>query len=141
MTETTEQPVSSTTAARARRGEGLSGMVLADLKAMAAQLGIKGTSGLRKGDLVSAIASHQNSAAPAANGTAPAAPAAGKVAGTGDGDATLRPTRRRAAARPEGAPRPAGDEHAASATSAPMTPAPAAAGPSADAPVTAAPVA
>ncbi len=42
-------------------------MVLADLKALAAQLGIKGTSGLRKGDLVSAIAAHQNSAAPAAS--------------------------------------------------------------------------
>ena len=74
MTETTEQPVSTTTAARSRRGDGLSGMVLADLKALAGQLGIKGTSGLRKGDLVSAIASHQNSAS-AATSTAPGATA------------------------------------------------------------------
>ena len=67
MSETTEQPVSTSTAARARRGDGLSGMVLADLKALAGQLGIKGTSGLRKGDLVSAIASHQNSSAAASS--------------------------------------------------------------------------
>ena len=47
---------------RARRGSGLSGMVLADLKALAGQLGIKGTSGMRKGDLVAAIAARQNGA-------------------------------------------------------------------------------
>ena len=47
---------------RARRGSGLSGMVLADLKALAGQLGIKGTSGMRKGDLVTAIAARQNGA-------------------------------------------------------------------------------
>ena len=82
-------------------------MVLADLKTMATQLGIKGTSGLRKGELVSAIESRQNSAAPAARtataasapATAPAASAA--PAGT---DAAQRPARRRAAGRPEGAP-------------------------------------
>ena len=83
-------------------------MVLADLKAMAAQLGIKGTSGLRKGDLVSAIASHQNSAAPApapaVSSTATAAPPAGRSAAAGESDAAQRPPRRRAAARPEGAP-------------------------------------
>ena len=45
-----------------RRGEGLSGMVLTDLKALAGQLGIKGTSGMRKGDLVAAIAARQNGA-------------------------------------------------------------------------------
>ena len=35
-------------------------MVLTDLKAMATQLGLKGTSTLRKGDLIAAIAAHQN---------------------------------------------------------------------------------
>jgi len=69
VSETTEQPVSTTTAARTRRGDGLSGMVLADLKALAGQLGIKGTSGMRKGDLVSAIAAHQNSRAAASAST------------------------------------------------------------------------
>ncbi len=103
-------------------------MVLADLKAMAAQLGIKGTSGLRKGDLVSAIASHQNSSAPAA-GSAPAASGRATATATpdtspasGDGDAPQRPARRRAAGRPEGAPNataPAATPPAAGASGAP----------------------
>ena len=88
MTETTEQPVSTTTAARARRGEGLSGMVLTDLKALAGQLGIKGTSGLRKGDLVLAISSHQSSAAAAATRPAPRAVASGSP--TVDGTESAR---------------------------------------------------
>ena len=62
MTETTERPAIETPASpRGRRGgEGLSGLVLADLKAMAGQLGIKGTSAMRKGDLVAAISARQN---------------------------------------------------------------------------------
>ena len=67
MTETTESldtPANDAPAAkgRARKGEGLSGMVLTDLKALAGQLGIRGTSGMRKGDLVAAIAARQSSA-------------------------------------------------------------------------------
>jgi transcription termination factor Rho len=70
VTETTESldtPAVGTTDApatrgRARKGEGLSGMVLTDLKALAGTLGIKGTSGMRKGDLVAAIAARQNGA-------------------------------------------------------------------------------
>ncbi|MEP6563049.1 MAG: Rho termination factor N-terminal domain-containing protein, partial [Nakamurella sp.] len=71
MTETTESldaPATGSTEAptatkgRARKGEGLSGMVLTDLKALAGQLGIRGTSGMRKGDLVAAIAARQNGA-------------------------------------------------------------------------------
>ena len=123
MSETTEQPVSSTTATRKRSGDGLSGMVLADLKAMAAQLGIKGTSGLRKGDLVSAIESHQAPAARRASSATTARVAkstAGNVssepaaptANGGSAEPTLsldidlpaRTPRRRSAGRPEGAP-------------------------------------
>src|SRR6478752_9392344 len=37
-------------------------MVLPDLKALAGQLGIRGTSGMRKGDLVAAITARQNGA-------------------------------------------------------------------------------
>src|SRR6478609_6827690 len=48
---------------RARKGEGLSGMVLTDLKALASQLGIRGTSGMRKGDLVAAITAKQGEGA------------------------------------------------------------------------------
>jgi transcription termination factor Rho len=55
VTETTELPTST----GRTRGSGLSGMVLADLKVMANQLGIKGTSGMRKGDLVAAISAHR----------------------------------------------------------------------------------
>ena len=48
-------------------------MVLTDLKALAGQLGIRGTSGMRKGDLVAAIASRQNGAgASSSTDTAPA---------------------------------------------------------------------
>ena len=75
MTETTESldtPAADTAdttgsgKGRARRGEGLSSMVLPDLKALAGQLGIRGTSGMRKGDLVAAIAARQNGAGAAA---------------------------------------------------------------------------
>ncbi len=73
MTETTESLDNAATTApakgRARKGEGLSGMVLTDLKALAGQLGIRGTSGMRKGDLVAAIAARQNGAG-AASGAA-----------------------------------------------------------------------
>ncbi|WP_395725619.1 transcription termination factor Rho [Nakamurella sp.] len=82
MTETTESLEAPTAPAgadapragrgRARKGEGLSGMVLTDLKALASQLGIRGTSGMRKGDLVAAITAKQGegapSKAPATNG-------------------------------------------------------------------------
>ena len=72
MTETTESLDNSATApatkGRARKGEGLSGMVLTDLKALAGQLGIRGTSGMRKGDLVAAIAARQNGAGAAEGG-------------------------------------------------------------------------
>ena len=75
MTETTESLEAPTLEAgadaprsgrgRARKGEGLSGMVLTDLKAMASQLGIRGTSGMRKGDLVAAITAKQGEGSPA----------------------------------------------------------------------------
>ncbi|HEX8868128.1 MAG TPA: Rho termination factor N-terminal domain-containing protein, partial [Lentzea sp.] len=38
-----------------RRRAGLSGMVLAELRELAGQMGITGTAGLRKGDLIAAI--------------------------------------------------------------------------------------
>ncbi len=69
MTETTELPTASagnsteapaaaaTTAAQA--GGGLAGLKLAQLQALASQLGITGGSRMRKSDLVAAISSHQ----------------------------------------------------------------------------------
>ncbi|WP_308014363.1 MULTISPECIES: transcription termination factor Rho [unclassified Rhodococcus (in: high G+C Gram-positive bacteria)] len=66
-----------------RRGAGLSGMVLTELRGLASELGIKGVSGMRKGDLVSAIEAKQvpasaaateaPSRAPRVNRSAPAA--------------------------------------------------------------------
>ncbi|MFD4467720.1 transcription termination factor Rho [Rhodococcus sp. NPDC058505] len=50
----------ATKRAEARRGSGLSGMVLAELRALAGELGIKGTSGMRKGDLIAAIKERQS---------------------------------------------------------------------------------
>ncbi len=69
MTETTESLDTSGPAksGRARKGEGLSSMVLPDLKALAGQLGIRGTSGMRKGDLVAAIAAKQSTGATSPN--------------------------------------------------------------------------
>jgi transcription termination factor Rho len=73
---------------RGSRGGSLTGMVLPDLRALANQLGVKGSSGMRKSELIAAIKEHrgeangrpaESAAAPAAedqrveNGTAPAA--------------------------------------------------------------------
>ncbi|SDU51679.1 transcription termination factor Rho [Gordonia westfalica] len=75
------------TRARAAR-TGLSGMVLSELRTVAGELGIKGTSGMRKGDLIAAIKERQaggsaaksaepkNSEATAAEAKAPAAKSA-----------------------------------------------------------------
>src|SRR5690606_34775414 len=42
-----------------RRPGGLSGMVIAELRELAAELGITGTTGMRKGDLIAAIRERQ----------------------------------------------------------------------------------
>ncbi|SKL05993.1 Probable transcription termination factor Rho [Mycobacteroides abscessus subsp. massiliense] len=62
--ETPEAPAaaSSDRAGKERRGDGLgalSTMVLPELRALASQVGVKGTSGMRKGDLIAAIREHQ----------------------------------------------------------------------------------
>ncbi|TWS17808.1 transcription termination factor Rho [Tsukamurella asaccharolytica] len=62
----------STTRADERRRSGLNGMVLAELRGIASELGIKGISGLRKGDLIAAINEHGGAAK-----AAPKAPKAG----------------------------------------------------------------
>jgi transcription termination factor Rho len=71
----------STKRAEARRGAGLSGMVLAELRGLATELGIKGTSGLRKGDLIAAIKERQGggAATKSAPKTAPVEAAASEV--------------------------------------------------------------
>ncbi|MGZ4541705.1 MAG: Rho termination factor N-terminal domain-containing protein, partial [Mycobacteriaceae bacterium] len=60
------------TAAPRRRG-GLTGMVLADLRALAAEIGVGDTAGMRKGDLIVAIKQRQSgSGAEVTKATAPA---------------------------------------------------------------------
>ena len=70
MSDTTELLDTTTRGQKApgnasRSSGGLSGMVLPDLKAMASSMGIKGVSGLRKGDLIAAISAHQGGSQPA----------------------------------------------------------------------------
>ncbi|MCQ4122628.1 transcription termination factor Rho [Rhodococcus tibetensis] len=64
----------STKRAEARRGAGLSGMVLTELRALAGELGIKGISGMRKGDLIAAIKDRQGAASAPVDEAAEAAP-------------------------------------------------------------------
>ena len=50
------------------RGTGLNAMVLTELRQLAGELGIRGTSGMRKGDLVAAIAARQSTGSSAPSG-------------------------------------------------------------------------
>ncbi|MCY1159813.1 MAG: transcription termination factor Rho, partial [Citricoccus sp.] len=64
MTETTELPTASEgNSPEAPTGGGLAGLKLAQLQALASQLGITGGSRMRKSDLVAAISSHQRGGA------------------------------------------------------------------------------
>ncbi|QKT11026.1 transcription termination factor Rho [Rhodococcus sp. W8901] len=122
--------VASTKRAEARRGAGLSGMVLAELRSLAGELGIKGTSGMRKGDLIAAIKERQGGssaakaapaeAAPAAEAPAPrkesaesSAPATADVQESADAEqGSRRGRQRRGASRRTGAPEGAEAENA-----------------------------
>jgi transcription termination factor Rho len=105
-----------------KRPAGLSGMVLADLRELAGQLGITGTTGMRKGDLIAAIKARQGGeSANGQHGSTPggqeelpvihatATTASGESATAGPAEdrsteAPARPRRRRAASRPAGSP-------------------------------------
>ncbi|MBB3752973.1 transcription termination factor Rho [Mycolicibacterium sp. BK634] len=60
----------------AGRAGSLSTMVLPELRALANQVGVKGTSGMRKSDLIAAIKEHQNGGSNGTNHRADDAPAA-----------------------------------------------------------------
>ncbi|MBY6706417.1 transcription termination factor Rho [Rhodococcus sp. BP-241] len=70
-----------------RRGAGLSGMVLTELRGLASELGIKGVSGMRKGDLVSAIEAKQVPASAAATEAPSRAPRVSRSAPAATSDA------------------------------------------------------
>jgi transcription termination factor Rho len=117
VSETTEL-LESAPSATSARGKGLSGMVLPDLKVMASQLGIKGTSAMRKGDLIAAISARQGGDGRSGDNTAPSTTTSAQ---TGSDEGAQRPPRqRRSASRPAGSPEgasdagPAGTEPAAS---------------------------
>ena len=82
---------SAPTATKAkRRAGGLSGMVLPELQAVAADLGISGTARMRKGQLIEAIQERQGASSPASSGGSSGAAPADSPAGA------ERPRRQRA---------------------------------------------
>ncbi|MGK2870120.1 MAG: transcription termination factor Rho [Mycobacterium sp.] len=108
-------------AARSGRSGSLTSMLLPDLRALAGEVGVKGTSGMRKSDLIAAIKEHRgagngaSTSAPAASApaekapvaeAAPVAPQAAAPAETADAPQQSNPQRRerRSAARQTGAP-------------------------------------
>ena len=138
--ETSSSAAGSSTAAPAK-SSGLAGLKLAQLQALASQLGISGGSRMRKGDLVSAISAHRAgtpvSKAPARaaekatdNGSVSraAAPAAAPAAAT-EAEA---PAQENPRARGRGRSRRAGSD---GVITTPAAEAPAAAAPAAEAPV------
>ena len=108
---------SGTVSASGDRPTSLTAMVLPDLRALAGQLGVKGSSGMRKSELIAAIREHRGetngvvapaatAAPPAAKTQAPDAQAAPAVNGSaGDGTEQAAPPRRerRGASRSAGA--------------------------------------
>ncbi|MDU0291695.1 transcription termination factor Rho [Saccharothrix longispora] len=70
-----------------RKRAGLSGMVLAELRELAGQLGITGTAGLRKGDLIAAIKERQGGTS--GRGSAATPPKADKKAATAEASAPV----------------------------------------------------
>ncbi|WHP18570.1 transcription termination factor Rho [Cellulomonas sp. ES6] len=114
MTDTIE-PAVSTSSGGSARGGAISAMRMPELQALAAQLGVTGTSRMRKTDLVDAIQAKRSGA-----GT-------GKGAGAENGAAAEPRARRaasRAAGRPAAAADPAGDAPSASTPVADAPPAP-----------------
>jgi transcription termination factor Rho len=59
IAEVTSAPAADSGSTRKRRGSGLDGMVLAELKQLAQTLGLKGTGAMRKGQLIDAIRTAQ----------------------------------------------------------------------------------
>lgn len=106
---------------RGGRSGSLTSMLLPDLRALAGEVGVKGTSGMRKGDLIAAIkerrgesngapaapapAAAEAASAPAAAPAAESAPAAPQAdAGEAPQQANMQRRERRSAARQSGAP-------------------------------------
>jgi transcription termination factor Rho len=74
-----------------RKRAGLSGMVLAELRELAGQLGISGTAGLRKGDLIAAIKEKQGGTSGRSNAATPPAKAEKAPAAKAEAPASAAP--------------------------------------------------
>jgi transcription termination factor Rho len=121
---TADIPAQAAPAAASDKGGSLTSMVLPELRALANELGVKGASAMRKGELVAAIREQRgdtngtSAAAPAPAAAAPEAPAADAPAAEAPAEAAVqaepltttdepeKPTRsrRRGASRQAGAP-------------------------------------
>lgn len=75
------------TRSRRGKGEGLSSMVIPELRKMAAEMGIKRTSGMRKGDLIEAIQAQQRGGNHKSQGNKDSQPAPQSGAATSAGNA------------------------------------------------------
>ncbi|GAA1481864.1 hypothetical protein GCM10009624_23040 [Gordonia sinesedis] len=110
---TVDTPRAKSTGAKSAR-TGLSGMVLTELRSLAGELGIKGTSGMRKGDLIAAIKERQSGGASSGSGASGAAeqmtihaPASDASAGARSAQASTSTAARAAEERSDSADRPA----------------------------------
>jgi transcription termination factor Rho len=126
-TSSATEPHAGANGSTPRKRAGLSGMVLAELRELAGELGLRGTAGMRKSDLIAAIKERQaGSSGGRANGrttsaakdqtelpvtrtaTAPSTPPAEQPARQeqrdGEDGGQTRTRRRRAASRPAGSP-------------------------------------
>jgi len=92
-------------------GGSLSTMVLPELRALATRVGVKGTSGMRKGELIAAIRDTQNGGSGSLRGGAPAAEPATETREDAVTNGAEQPHReRRTANRDAGAPSEGGDQ-------------------------------
>ena len=119
MTQTIESaaPEAGENAAKKRSG-GLSTMLLADLKAMATGMGISGTSGMKKADLVSAIKNQQGQAK-AAKPARESASAGEEAAASESGGETRKERRPKRDRSADSAEQPTGDSGEASTSERP----------------------
>ncbi|WP_241249919.1 transcription termination factor Rho [Rhodococcus sp. X156] len=132
ITSSAQDPTQEAASAPRRRG-GLTGMVLADLRTLAGELGISDTAGMRKGDLIVAIKQRQAGSGSAAD--KPAGDKASTVADNGSrkrGATTERGATTQAPAEPVAQDAPA-EQASAGSQHAERTDAPAASAPSAEA--------
>ncbi|GHD08608.1 transcription termination factor Rho [Zhihengliuella salsuginis] len=122
MTETTSLESGVDTKTSAPQSAGLAGLKLAQLQALASQLGITGGSRMRKSDLVEAISKHQRGGSVADRSTVKAAPkkdAAAEKPAAEAGEAPAEAPKKKRASRSNAAKQDAGEAPAENKQDAP----------------------